>query len=461
MTTAAIKARQVPGEVIAAACLDLAVGTIGARQQGLGRLGMARVGGKPGRTGHEAVDAVDPAGTADLAQDALHQGLDHMRPAQATDHERDFIALQARHAGSAIGRQRARTHRAQPLRNRRFDAARRLDDQLVARGMAEGLVELGEAVEVEERDMHLGRRGGRLLDGQTQPAQELGAIGQAGEAVAGGQPLDLLQAPALVGLVAHDTTQQPDMPGDIELGLALGQDMAQFATGCAQAELRPDAATAAHAVSHGLEERQAVLGLEQFHELVLADLIAIGAQAKHLEAARGTAQHPRDDIEVEGSHTGGGVDPGEAIGREVEFAADAAAAHQMADALGKQHPVGGLDEEVGGAGLVGGADGVVILETGQHQDGDARAGRGPADGLAGLEAIHTRHHGVDEDDVGGRSGQRVDQGLPAVVVLDRPAEALQGGAGEEPPHRVIVDQRDHPGGRFGGIGSRLTHRHSR
>lgn len=69
-------------------------------------------------------------------------------------------------------------------------ALRELDQQLVAGGMAERIVDVLEMVEVEEgeRDVAAGRTGG---DRRGDQMPQLRAVGQAGEDVVIGEPRDL------------------------------------------------------------------------------------------------------------------------------------------------------------------------------------------------------------------------------------------------------------------------------
>jgi hypothetical protein len=83
----------------------------------------------------------------------------------------------------------------------------------------------------------------------------------------------------------------------------------------------------------------------------------------------------------------------------LELDARARRAQQVAQPPGQQAPLVGLDEEVGGAGLVGAGDRRLVVEAGQHQHRHVlEAGHGAQLG-AGLEAVQPRHHRVQHDDV--------------------------------------------------------------
>ena len=99
----------------------------------------------------------------------------------------------------------------------------------------------------------------------------------------------------------------------------------------------------------------------------------------------------------------------------LELDARARGAQQVVQAAREQAPLGGLDEEVGGAGLVGAGDRRVVVEAGQHQHRHVlEAGHG-AQPAAGLEAVEPGHHRVEHDDVGRPVGQQLQRMFAAAA----------------------------------------------
>ncbi len=120
----------------------------------------------------------DPLGDLDgllLVDDVLEQ-------------HREFVATEAR--GGVAGAQAC------------IDAVGHLDQQRVARGVAQAVVDYLEAVQVEEQHRHLPALSLRARQGVSEPIAQQGAIGQAGQRVGEGQATELALECLALGDVA-------------------------------------------------------------------------------------------------------------------------------------------------------------------------------------------------------------------------------------------------------------------
>jgi hypothetical protein len=88
------------------------------------------------------------------------------------------------------------------------------------------------------------------------------------------------------------------------------------------------------------------------------------------------------------------------------------AAEQVADAVAEQRPVHGLDDEIGGAGIVGAPDRFDVVHAGDHDDGELLAELAAQMG-ANLVAIQARHVHIEQDHVAG-FGRKLAQGILAI-----------------------------------------------
>ena len=109
---------------------------------------------------------------------------------------------------------------------------------------------------------------------------------------------------------------------------------------------------------------------------------------------------------------------------------------------GKLHPVRGLGDEVVGARLDCPDPGVGVVQGGDHDHGDHARRRVGLQPSACFEAVHSGHHGVEEDQVDVAGRERL-QGLLAVAGDDRFAvERLEHGLEDLRVHRFVVDDED-------------------
>jgi hypothetical protein len=288
-----------PDEVVAPACLGEPVGPIGARNQELRPIGVHGESRQTGRGRQKAVDVLDTARVAQLGQNRPHQGLGGVALPNAGEHQCELVAGKARNAQPDVERWPDARVPVQAAGHHGGHPSAGFGDQFVAGTLAQRLVEVRKPVEVEEDEMQLGSVALAATQLVGKAAQEIGPVGHAGEGIAGGQAFDLLTAALLVGLAAHLGAQHPHGAGCIELGASLGDQVAHFAGWGAQPELGPKRLHPPDRLGHGVEESQPVERIDLTPEFLLRELAAVGAQAKHVEAARRAVQHAGGDIVVE------------------------------------------------------------------------------------------------------------------------------------------------------------------
>jgi hypothetical protein len=113
----------------------------------------------------------------------------------------------------------------------------------------------------------------------------------------------------------------------------------------------------------------------------------------------------------------------------------------MTGALDQQHPVPRLDEEIGGAGVVGGSHRLIAFEAGQHHHRQPRQRGVAADGAAHRESVGARHHGVDQNDVDWHTRQRFEERVAASVFEHHQAGSAQRRAGKSAPAGLVIGER--------------------
>ena len=109
------------------------------------------------------------------------------------------------------------------------------------------------------------------------------------------------------------------------------------------------------------------------------------------------------------------------------------------------HYLGGVerlgDEVVGAEALRPGAVGGAGIG-GEHQHGQSRGGRSLPDATQGLEAVQLRHGHVEQDEVGGGSGEVLEGGPAAVDRGDLEAGAAEDDGQDAPDLGFVVDDED-------------------
>ena len=114
----------------------------------------------------------------------------------------------------------------------------------------------------------------------------------------------------------------------------------------------------------------------------------------------------------------------------------------VAHAVAERQHVERLRGEVGGARLEGLLDRLDVVESGEDQDGRGLASRQPAHRGAGLEAVHLRHHDVEQHQIGLQAGERGHGLRPVLRLGDGEIGALQGFAHQLPDRRLVVRHQD-------------------
>ena len=125
-----------------------------------------------------------------------------------------------------------------------------------------------------------------------------------------------------------------------------------------------------------------------------------------------------------------------------------AGAEHVVDVMAQQRGVDRLGDEIARAGFVGLLDRVQVIQTGDHQDRClARGGQG-AQRRTGFETVHSRHDDIEQNDVRTDRLAHADRRRPAAGFLDVEVARNQGGFGQKPAHRLIVDDEYQWSGEF-------------
>jgi hypothetical protein len=163
-------------------------GQVGVAQQVVGPLDVALHPGDAHAAAHVQLAPIDHERPGQPLQDALGHLGDVDVVAGVLDEHGELVAAEA---GHGVAGPHARV---EPLRD--------LDEEPVAGGVAEAVVDLLEAVQVEEEDGHRGRLPLGPLEGVVDPVLEQGPVGQRGQGVVEGLVDELVLELAALGDVA-------------------------------------------------------------------------------------------------------------------------------------------------------------------------------------------------------------------------------------------------------------------
>ena len=404
------------------------------------------------RQAHRLEDALGDALGVALVGHLRQQG-DELVAAEPADR------LEGAVRAHAHGLERALEHLV-GVAHARAQAPRHLDQQLVAGAVAERVVDDLEAVEVDQQQRHLVVEAAAVLERPLGAPDQLAPVGQAGEGVEVGEVADPVLGEAPVGHVLDDAGVADQVAVLVELGLGLEVDDALPAVGEAGMDVGGEHRAALHGVVRQLDEGVALLLGHHAQELPEIERL-VGADAEHAQALDREHRAALAPLPVEAAHARQVLGAGQARLAALELDPGARGAQQVAQPPGEQAPLGRLDEEVGGAGLVGAGDRGVVVEAGQHQHRQRLEAGQDAQLAAGLEAVEPGHDRVEDDDV----RQEVDQGGDRLLAAGRgghgKALVLERHRGEQQVDLVVVDEQDlRPLGKV--FGERLAaHGHGR
>ena len=307
--------------------------------------------------------------------------------------------------------------------------------------MALGVVDVLETIKVDEQGGQRRAGAARLLDRGTEAFTENAAVWQSGKAVELGKRADVLLGFARLGHVLQRSGHQGDPAGAVafSLGLDVEMDDAAVLGACADVEIRLSAIADQYRQSMA-QPRQVVVvndGLEHLHR-------ERSARIRHPEQRKanlGAGHKVRHMIPLPDAQACDALGACQHGAVALELLASARRAQQVAGPLGQQHPLRRLHEEVGGARLVCLGHRLLVVQSGEHEDGYLHAAGQPAQCRTGCETVHAGHHCIEQYavDAGGElfDGFRSAGGLDdAEAVLGKDRRSQQAG------DRVVVHQQD-------------------
>ena len=318
--------------------------------------------------------------------------------------------------------------------------------QLVAGAVAERVVDDLEAVEVDQQQRDLVAEPAAVLERALGAPDQLAPVRQAREGVEVREMADPVLGKASVRDVLDDAGVADQVAVLVELRLRLDVDDALAAVDEAGVDVgREHRASVDRAVGE-LQEGLALLLRHHPQQAAEGRLVA-RAEAEHAQALDREHRAVLAAPPVEAAHAGEVLRARQARLAALELDAGARGPQQVAQTPGEQAPLARLDEEVGGAGLVGAGDRGVVVEAGQHQHRQRLEAGQDTQLATGLEAVEAGHDGVEDDDVGQPVGQNLDGRLASRRLGDREALILQRDRGQQQVDFVVVDEKD-----FGTIG---------
>ena len=186
--------------------------------------------------GDKALLAGDEDRLAQGVQDALRDALGVAQIDDLGQQRHELIAAQAAHRLERAVRPRADGVQGAVgdlfgVPHATAQAARDLDQQLVTRGMTQGVVDDLEAVQVNQQQRRLVAHAPRVIERALGAPDQLAAVGQARQRIEIGQMPDAVFGDPAVGHILHDAGVADALPMLIELGFGLDVDdeVARFA----------------------------------------------------------------------------------------------------------------------------------------------------------------------------------------------------------------------------------------
>jgi len=311
----------------------------------------------------------------------------------------------------------------------RTQAPRHFHQQFVAGDMTERVVDDLEAVQVDQQQAHLMAQAPRVLERTFGAPHQLAPVGQAGERIEVGQMADLVLGQAPVGHVLDDAGVADQVAVLVELRLGLGVHDALAAVRQGNGDVGRQHRAVAHHIVQDVDEGAPVFGGQHAQHALEIELLP-GLHAEHTQPLDREHRAAVVAPPVEAAHAGKILRAGQLGLAALELLAGARGTQQVAQPPGQQAPLVGLDEEVGGADLVGAVDGGIVVQAGEHQHRHGLETRQVAHGAAGLEAVHAGHQGVEHHHVGQPVGQDLDGALAAGGFGDGKTPFPQGDRGQ-------------------------------
>ena len=181
--------------------------------------------------------AADLVRLADLLEHTVGDGRHHVGAVHAFQYDHELVAADACRHLLRLGVRRLQACQRIPGPQRQLQAPRDLAQQLVAGGVAHGVVDLLEAVEVHEQQRKtVARVAAGMGNGLLQPLHHRRAVGQLGQCIGVGVVVELRFQRAPLGHVGEAGDDATDVARRVALRLGVEQQPAQFVVGQAQAQ---------------------------------------------------------------------------------------------------------------------------------------------------------------------------------------------------------------------------------
>ena len=279
-----------------------------------------------------------------------------------------------------------------------------------------------------------------LLERRLGAPDEMAAIGQLGQRIEVRQVLDAVFGRAPVGDVLHDAGATDVPPVLVELGLGLHVQDATCRAHHRHGHVRRQRAGLAQRAPQQRHEAVALLGRHHAQQPAQRHRCA-RLQAQHPQALGRHHQCAATAVPVEAAHAREVLCPGQLGLAALEFEPGPGVAQQEAQALLQQPPLRRLDEEVGGARVVGAQHRGIVVQAGEHQHGHVREARQRAYRAAGGKAVEPGHLRIQDDQVRNPVGQFLQGRLATAHPGDAKPALAQFQRGDQQVDLVVVDQQ--------------------
>ena len=269
--------------------------------------------------------------------------------------------------------------------------------ELVAQGVPQRVVDLLEAVQIQEEHGQGAFLAPGGVQGGLEPLREEQPVGKPGQAVEVGQLSDLIFVALALRDVLHRPRHAHRPPRLVQEDLRLLVEVAGGAVGVEDLEVDAVGPPFAEGLPPGHGQGLLVLGVHQVLKALRIRGIGVPADAEGAVDFLGPPELAGFQVPLPVPQPGdpvGGRQPRLALAQLVQ---GPLGAEHVADAVAEDDPVDRLDGEIRGPGVVGLVDRFDVVETGEHHDGGQVPARQSPDGGAGLVAVHFGHQDVQED----------------------------------------------------------------
>ena len=194
-----------------------------------------------------------------------------------------------------------------------------------------------------------------------------------------------------------------------------------------------------HLAQHA-HQTGAVLDGEQVQQAAQRGRV-VGAQTEHACSFHRELRGGSAELPVKTAHARQILGAREFALAAFQFAARARRAQQVAQAAGEQVPLVGLDEEIGCTGFVGATDRRVVVQAGEHQDGQRLEPGAATQHAAGLESVQARHHGVEHQHVGYFAGDVPQRSFARRHLRHRESAVAKRRRDNQQDDLIVVDEQ--------------------